>query len=239
MSVTSSFTPGTVVNSCRTPSMRMLVTAARESTTAGCGAANCEGCTPEAWLEGLDDELRAVFSDDLFGQRGSLRNEHWISSCTGVRYMTPTMGKAWDPERPLPTAPRVSRLTSSSTRRSAVLQRNLDLRTLGELVHNGCGGVHRDLQPTRDRAIARVSRATWNGRSPATSRGHHEMSYARRGSWGCRLLVVHEKVTVRDQLTRLTAGTARPARYTTLSRRDSRIWSRFSPVLPGRLTASW
>ena len=27
-SVTSSFTPGTVVNSCRTPSMRMLVTAA-------------------------------------------------------------------------------------------------------------------------------------------------------------------------------------------------------------------
>ena len=28
MSVTSSFTPGTVVNSCRTPSMRMLVTAA-------------------------------------------------------------------------------------------------------------------------------------------------------------------------------------------------------------------
>ena len=28
MSVTSSLTPGTVVNSCRTPSMRMLVTAA-------------------------------------------------------------------------------------------------------------------------------------------------------------------------------------------------------------------
>ena len=28
MSVTSSFTPGTVVNSCSTPSMRMLVTAA-------------------------------------------------------------------------------------------------------------------------------------------------------------------------------------------------------------------
>ena len=27
-SVTSSFTPGTVVNSCRTPSIRMLVTAA-------------------------------------------------------------------------------------------------------------------------------------------------------------------------------------------------------------------
>ena len=28
ISVTSSLTPGTVVNSCRTPSMRMLVTAA-------------------------------------------------------------------------------------------------------------------------------------------------------------------------------------------------------------------
>ena len=32
----------------------------------------------EAGLERLDDELRAVVGDDLFGQRGSLRDEHWM-----------------------------------------------------------------------------------------------------------------------------------------------------------------
>src|ERR1044071_9827400 len=57
ISVTSSLTPGTGVNSCRVPSMRMLGTAA-------------------AGVEGRDDEARAGLGDRLYGQGGALCDEH-------------------------------------------------------------------------------------------------------------------------------------------------------------------
>ena len=69
ISVTSSLTPGTVVNSCRTPSMRMLVTAApgiEDSRRAAQGVA--EGVA-EAGLQRLDDEPASGTRDD------SLRSE--------------------------------------------------------------------------------------------------------------------------------------------------------------------
>jgi hypothetical protein len=88
MSVTSSFTPGTVVNSCSTPSMRMLVTAAPGWTTAGCAQRVAEGVA-EARLERFDDELRAVLGDDLFGQVGRCEMSMVFFLLLGTRYLMP------------------------------------------------------------------------------------------------------------------------------------------------------
>ena len=89
ISVTSSLTPGIVENSCSTPSMRMLVTAApgmRRQQRAAQGVAER---VAEAGLEGLDDEAAAVVRDDLFAEGGALCDEHWCFLSVGDRYMTP------------------------------------------------------------------------------------------------------------------------------------------------------
>ncbi len=46
------------------------------------------------------------------------------------------------------------------------------------------------------------------------------------------LLAVDREVAVADELARLGVVAAKPMRYTTLSRRRSSSWSRFSPVTP-------
>src|SRR5690606_18271885 len=53
---------------------------ARDRREQGATKRVAEG-VPEARVERLDDELRAVFSDALFGQCGSLRDEHLLPPC--------------------------------------------------------------------------------------------------------------------------------------------------------------
>ena len=76
ISVTSSLTPGMVENSCSTPSMRMLVTAAPGMRREQGAAQRVAERVAEAGLERLDDEPRARVVDDVLGQGGALCNEH-------------------------------------------------------------------------------------------------------------------------------------------------------------------
>ena len=116
MSVTSSFTPGTVVNSWRTPSTRMRGDGrARDGRQQGPPERVAEGVT-EARLERLDDEPRPGVVDRLLGEGGTLGDQHfWCSfRCSGIRYLTPNGGTG----AAMSTAP-VGRATWSRTRRSA------------------------------------------------------------------------------------------------------------------------
>ena len=89
-SVMSSLTPGTVVNSCSTPSTRMLVTLAPGMEDSRVRRSELPEGVAESGLERLDDEPRAVLGDGFFGQCWALGNQHggsFLSQVT-IRYMT-------------------------------------------------------------------------------------------------------------------------------------------------------
>ena len=64
------------VNSCRTPSIRMLVTAAPGMRRQQGAAQRVAEGVAETGLERLEDEPRAELADRLFGEHGTLGDEH-------------------------------------------------------------------------------------------------------------------------------------------------------------------
>src|SRR5574340_779358 len=140
------------------------------------------------------------------------------SSSTGARYLTPTMDAPSAPVRrcpPLAVGPD-TRVRSAVLLRVVLddqlfLQRNVDLRTLGQLMHQHAQTRPDDLQPTRDRAIAQgLAGNLERQRGQRLLPDIDDVVLGDAVARDVHLLVVHQEVPVADQLTGLTTRAGEP-----------------------------
>ena len=195
--------------------MRMLVTAAPGIDESSVRRSELPRVYPKPGSRGSMTNFERFVSDDLFGQRGSLRNEHWIfllygrplfDAHDGRRHCVPVRLSGSRNYRNRRTEP--SGLLRVVLDDELFLQRNVDLRALGKLVNQDPQTSGRQPAANPGSGDRRwVSRATWNGSVDSDFVLDIDDVVLRDAVAGdVDLLVVHKEVAVGDQLTGLATG---------------------------------